>query len=185
MRKRFERDPLDVRKENLYGPGRDVTPYGMRVEEPHILRDILEKLEVSSEYRARRAAIKQFNGQSRYIKRGLALTPVQFGISFTLKHLNQAGALIHVYQDGSIHVNHGGAEMGQGLHTKVASIVARVWCVSGWCAHHRNAYRQGAQCIADSRFIGDRPEWHGGASCCERHSYTHGAAGRAGMECER
>lgn len=119
------RDPLDVRKANLYAAGRDVTPFGMKVPEPHILADILARLEQSSDYRQRRASIAQANAKSRFLKRGIALTPVQFGISFTLKHLNQAGALVHVYQDGSIHVNHGGTEMGQGLHTKVASVVAR------------------------------------------------------------
>ena len=97
----------------------------MTVTEPEILVQILDRLEHTSNYRARRADIKNYNTSSRFLKRGIALTPVQFGISFTLKHLNQAGALIHVYQDGSVHVNHGGTEMGQGLHTKVASVVAR------------------------------------------------------------
>ena len=118
-------DPLDVRRANLYAAGKDVTPFGMKVTEPHILAEILTRLEQSSDYRARRAEIARVNAKSRILKRGIALTPVQFGISFTLKHLNQAGALIHVYQDGSIHVNHGGTEMGQGLHTKIAAIVAR------------------------------------------------------------
>lgn len=124
------RDPLDVRRANLYAPGQDVTPYGMTVPEPHILAAILDQLEKSSDYRQRRADIARANAASRFLKRGIALTPVQFGISFTLVHLNQAGALIHVYQDGSVHVNHGGTEMGQGLHTKVASIVAREFGIS-------------------------------------------------------
>jgi xanthine dehydrogenase large subunit len=118
------RDPLDIRYANLYAPGRDLTPYGMTVEDADILRDIMRALERSSDYRARRDDIAAFNGRSRFLKRGIALTPVKFGISFTLTHLNQAGALVHVYQDGSVHLNHGGTEMGQGLHVKVAQVVA-------------------------------------------------------------
>jgi xanthine dehydrogenase large subunit len=116
-------DPLDVRKRNLYGDGRDETPYGMRVTD-NILPELIDQLEASSDYRARRAAIAAFNAESATLKRGLALTPVKFGISFNTLHLNQAGALVHVYQDGSIHLNHGGTEMGQGLFVKVAQVVA-------------------------------------------------------------
>jgi xanthine dehydrogenase large subunit len=118
------RDPLDVRKANLYGPRRDLTPYGMRVEDCQTLVELIEALERSADYRNRRKEIADFNAGSPYLKRGLALTPVKFGISFTLVHLNQAGALVHVYQDGSIALNHGGTEMGQGLFIKVAQIVA-------------------------------------------------------------
>ncbi len=118
------RDPLDVRKVNLLAPGRDRTPYGMVVEETDTLPALIEELERSSDYRARRAEIAAHNATAPIIRRGLALTPVQFGISFTLVHMNQAGALVHVYQDGSIHLNHGGTEMGQGLFTKVAQVVA-------------------------------------------------------------
>ena len=117
-------DPLDVRKANLYRPGADVTPYGMRVEDPDVLAGLIDKLEASSDYRARRAQIAAWNKANPIIKRGLSLTPVQFGISFTLIHMNQAGALVHVYEDGSVHLNHGGTEMGQGLFTKVAQVVA-------------------------------------------------------------
>jgi xanthine dehydrogenase large subunit len=116
-------DPLDVRKRNLYGPGRDLTPYGMRVSD-NILPELVDALERSSQYRARRHLISAFNATSPIIKRGLALTPVKFGISFTTSHLNQAGALVHIYQDGSVHLNHGGTEMGQGLFVKVAQVVA-------------------------------------------------------------
>jgi xanthine dehydrogenase large subunit len=116
-------DPLDVRKRNLYREGHDVTPYGMVVED-NILPALIERCEASSEYRRRRRAITEFNKESATLKRGLALTPVKFGISFTTTHLNQAGALVHVYQDGSIHLNHGGTEMGQGLYIKVAQVVA-------------------------------------------------------------
>jgi xanthine dehydrogenase large subunit len=116
-------DPLDVRRRNLYAKGRDVTPYGMKLTD-NIAREIIDKLEETSDYRARREAIKAFNANNTYLKKGLALTPVKFGISFTLTYLNQAGALVHVYTDGSVHLNHGGTEMGQGLYTKVAQVVA-------------------------------------------------------------
>ena len=117
-------DPLTIRLRNLYGDTeRNTTHYGMLVEH-NISRDILEKLAASSNYWARRDAIKQFNATSPIIKKGLAITPVKFGISFTAKHLNQAGALLHVYTDGSMQINHGGTEMGQGLHTKIGQIVA-------------------------------------------------------------
>ncbi|MFV8816315.1 xanthine dehydrogenase molybdopterin binding subunit [Haliea sp. E17] len=122
------RDPLDVRKLNLYRPG-DRTPYGQEIEES-VLRDLVAELEVSSDYRARRAAVTAFNGEGGILRRGLALTPVKFGISFTTTHLNQAGALVHIYTDGSVHVSHGGTEMGQGLYIKVAQIVARALGVS-------------------------------------------------------
>jgi xanthine dehydrogenase large subunit len=117
-------DPLDVRKANLLRPGFVRTPYNQTVEDHESQRAIIDELEASSDYRARRARIAAFNAQSPYIKRGIALTPVMFGISFTLIPLNQAGALVHVYSDGSVHLNHGGTEMGQGLFTKVAQIVA-------------------------------------------------------------
>ncbi len=116
-------DPLDVRKRNLYRETRDVTPYGMVVED-NILGPLIDRCEGTSEYRRRRRTLNEFNAASPTLKRGLALTPVKFGISFTTTHLNQAGALVHVYQDGSIHLNHGGTEMGQGLYIKVAQVVA-------------------------------------------------------------
>ncbi|TMJ34448.1 MAG: xanthine dehydrogenase molybdopterin binding subunit, partial [Alphaproteobacteria bacterium] len=116
-------DPLDVRKRNFYAKGRDVTPYGMRIED-NIIADVVAELEESSDYRARREAVKAFNAKNGFLRKGIALTPVKFGISFTLTHLNQAGALVHVYTDGSVHINHGGTEMGQGLYMKVAQVVA-------------------------------------------------------------
>jgi xanthine dehydrogenase large subunit len=118
------RDPLDVRRANLYRPGADRTPYNQTIEDCDTLPAILSELEASSDYRARRAAARAFNASSPILKKGISLTPVQFGISFTLIHLNQAGALVHVYSDGSIQLNHGGTEMGQGLFTKVAQVVA-------------------------------------------------------------
>ena len=101
-------DPLDVRRANFYRPGGDVTPYNQTVEDLATMPEMMAELETSSDYRARRKAIEAFNATSPILKKGLALTPVMFGISFTLIHLNQAGALVHVYSDGSIHLNHGG-----------------------------------------------------------------------------
>ncbi|AZM95773.1 xanthine dehydrogenase molybdopterin binding subunit [Vreelandella venusta] len=118
-------DPLIIRKRNFYRDGRDVTHYGQSVDQKQLLHTLVDTLETSSDYWGRRAAIKAFNSNSPIIKKGLALTPVKFGISFTAQHLNQAGALLHVYTDGSIMINHGGTEMGQGLHTKICQVVAR------------------------------------------------------------
>ena len=119
------KDALDVRRANFYGETeRNVTPYGMVVEDSALPR-IARELEASSEYRSRRAAVAGHNAANAIVKRGLALTPVKFGISFNATHFNQAGALVHVYTDGSVLVNHGGTEMGQGLHTKVLRVVAR------------------------------------------------------------
>ena len=122
------RDPLEIRKANLYGrpgdgQGRDVTPYHQTVED-NLAPEIIEALEQSCDYSGRREAIRAYNAGSLVLKRGLALTPVKFGISFTATAFNQAGALVHVYRDGSIHLNHGGTEMGQGLYIKVAQVVA-------------------------------------------------------------
>ncbi len=126
----LEVDPLTIRKRNLYGEGTGtVTPYGMEVEH-NLLPEIISKLETDGQYWARREAITAFNRNSPVIKKGLALTPVKFGISFTAKHLNQAGALVHIYTDGSIQVNHGGTEMGQGLHTKIGQIAANEFGLS-------------------------------------------------------
>ncbi len=121
-------DPLDVRKRNLYRAGRDITPYGQTVTQ-QVLPELIERLEQTSDYRQRREEIRRFNETSPVLKRGLALTPVKFGIAFTSKHLNQAAALVHVYTDGSIHLSHGGTEMGQGLYIKVAQVVASAFAV--------------------------------------------------------
>ncbi len=118
------KDPLDIRKLNFYGgEGRNITPYHQKVED-NIIGRIVEDLEASSDYAARRQAVLQFNRRNGVIRKGIALTPVKFGISFTATWYNQAGALVHVYNDGSIHLNHGGTEMGQGLNTKVAQVLA-------------------------------------------------------------
>ncbi|HWJ94472.1 MAG TPA: xanthine dehydrogenase molybdopterin binding subunit [Telluria sp.] len=118
------RDPLDIRRINFYGRDeRNVTPYGQVVRD-NVINELFAELEASSEYRARRAAIAQYNAASPVLKKGLAITPVKFGIAFNVTHLNQAGALVHVYVDGSVLVNHGGTEMGQGVNTKVMQVVA-------------------------------------------------------------
>ena len=140
------RDPVEVRQLNYYAaaeatgagtgkrfsgqysPGReadaaDVTHYGMPVED-FILHEMTEKLLETSDYSRRKAAIEEWNDTHDILKKGINFSPVKFGISFTLTHLNQAGALVHVYQDGSIHLNHGGTEMGQGLFQKVAQVAA-------------------------------------------------------------
>lgn len=117
-------DPLQVRRANFYGGvRRSTTPYGMEVED-FVADQIITELEQSSDYSQRRAEIVSHNASDPLRKRGIALTPVKFGISFTAQHYNQAGALLHVYSDGSIHLNHGGTEMGQGLFIKVAQVVA-------------------------------------------------------------
>ena len=117
-------DPLEVRKRNFYGVGeRNVTPYHQTVGD-NIVHGLVAELERTSEFEARRAAIRAHNAAGPLMRRGIALTPVKFGISFTATHYNQAGALVHVYSDGSIQLNQGGTEMGQGLYVKVAQVVA-------------------------------------------------------------
>nr|WP_315243734.1 xanthine dehydrogenase molybdopterin binding subunit [uncultured Albidiferax sp.] len=122
-------DPLAVRRHNLYDAAdtpnakRNVTHYQMQVED-NILHPMLSKIEQTAEYASRRAAISAWNAANPVVQRGISITPVKFGISFTATLFNQAGALVHVYTDGSVQVNHGGTEMGQGLNTKVAQVVA-------------------------------------------------------------
>ena len=120
----LDKDPLDVRKINFYGKDdRNVTPYRMTLED-NIIHELVEELEEKSAYRERRRQVEAFNATGSTLKKGIALTPVKFGISFTATFYNQAGALLHVYRDGSIMLNHGGTEMGQGLYTKVAQVIA-------------------------------------------------------------
>jgi xanthine dehydrogenase large subunit len=117
-------DPLDVRRSNFYGVrDRNVTHYG-QVLPDNIIHELVDELESASGYRERRKAIGEWNERGAVIRRGIALTPVKFGISFTATHYNQAGALLQVYTDGTVLLNHGGTEMGQGLHTKVTQVVA-------------------------------------------------------------
>jgi xanthine dehydrogenase large subunit len=128
--RRLGRDATEVRRVNFYGKDtNNVTPYGQIVTD-NIIHELTAELEASSDCVARRAAIARFNATSPVLKRGIALAPLKFGISFNVKHFNQAGALVHVYNDGSILVNHGGTEMGQGLNTKVAQVVAHELGVS-------------------------------------------------------
>jgi xanthine dehydrogenase large subunit len=117
------RDPLEVRRVNLYGVEGDVTPYG-EVVDGNVLPDLLDELVRTSDYLARRTAIAAEQRTPGVLVRGLALTPVKFGISFNVSHFNQAGALVHVYVDGSVLVNHSATEMGQGVNTKVRQVVA-------------------------------------------------------------
>lgn len=137
------RDPVALRRANFYAAAQPSAPgtpdaiaaapqethYGQEVED-FILHDLLTQLEKSSQYAERKARILAWNSTNRTLKRGIALSPVKFGISFTLTHLNQAGALVHVYQDGSIALNHGGTEMGQGLHRKVCQVAAAAFGVA-------------------------------------------------------
>ncbi|MBV8034506.1 xanthine dehydrogenase molybdopterin binding subunit [Roseateles sp.] len=124
------RDALDVRRANFYGVGeRNVTPYGQQVDD-NVIHGLVDELATEARYAARRQEVAAFNATSPVLKKGLALTPLKFGISFNVAHFNQAGALVHVYSDGSMLVNHGGTEMGQGLNTKVAQVVAHELGVS-------------------------------------------------------
>ncbi len=123
------KDPLEIRKLNFYGTdSNNVTPYHQTVED-NVIHRIVDELEQSSDYQKRRAAILEFNAANAVLKKGIALTPVKFGISFTATWHNQAGALVHVYRDGSVHLSHGGTEMGQGLHVKVAQVLAEAFGV--------------------------------------------------------
>ncbi|TXC88771.1 xanthine dehydrogenase molybdopterin binding subunit [Paraburkholderia azotifigens] len=124
------KDSLDVRRRNLYGKTeRNETPYGQIVED-NVIHELIDEIEATSDYRRRRAEVLEFNRNNDVLKKGLALTPVKFGIAFNVTHFNQAGALVHIYTDGSVLVNHGGTEMGQGLNTKVAQVVAHELGVS-------------------------------------------------------
>jgi xanthine dehydrogenase large subunit len=120
----LKKDPSEVRKINFYGKkNRNTTYYGMKIND-NVINEIFDDLKTKSNYKKRYSEIKKFNQKNRFKKKGIAITPVKFGISFTTIHLNQAGALVHIYTDGSVHMNHGGIEMGQGTHTKIAQLVA-------------------------------------------------------------
>ena len=131
--RKLGKDPLEIRRRNFYGKDeRNITQYLQPVED-NVIEEIFDKLVASSDYEARRAEIHAFNLNSPILKRGIAITPVKFGISFTNTLLNQAGALVHVYKDGMIQLNHGGTEMGQGLYIKVAQVVADVFQIDVDC----------------------------------------------------
>jgi len=120
----LKKDPSEIRKINFYGQNkRNITHYGMKIND-NVINEIFKNLIEKSNYKKRYKKIKNFNLKNRFRKKGIALTPVKFGISFTTIHLNQAGALVNIYTDGSVHLNHGGIEMGQGTHTKIAQLVA-------------------------------------------------------------
>lgn len=126
----LKKDAAEIRKLNFYGINSDhTTPYGETIKNNR-LHLMYEKLVESSEYKTRRLWINHFNREHEFIKRGIALTPVKFGISFTTAFLNQAGALVLIYNDGTIAVNHGGTEMGQGLNTKIHEIATSEFGVS-------------------------------------------------------
>ncbi len=129
----FNTDAAIIRKKNLYGiKDRNITHYGQKVERNH-LHKIYKQIINTTDYFKRRELIDKFNSKNEFTKRGLALSPVKFGISFTTSFLNQAGALVIIYQDGTILVNHGGTEMGQGLHTKIQQIAASEFGLSPEC----------------------------------------------------
>ena len=123
----LKKDPSEVRKINFYGQKeRSITHYGMKIND-NVIAEIFKNLIDKSNYKKRYQDIKNFNIKNKFKKKGIAITPVKFGISFTTIHLNQAGALVHIYTDGSIYLNHGGIEMGQGTHTKIAQLVANTF----------------------------------------------------------
>ncbi len=126
----LNKDPLEIKKINLYGTGKkSISPYYQKISD-NISKRIILELENSSNYQKRRKEVLKFNKTNNFFRKGIALTPVKFGISFTATWFNQGGALVHVYTDGSVIVNHGGTEMGQGLHTKVLGIIAKELGVS-------------------------------------------------------
>lgn len=120
----LKKDAAEIRLLNFYGQGKNnIAPYGQLIENNH-LQMMYKKLIKSSDYFNRRKETDRFNKENEFVKRGLAITPVKFGISFTTSFLNQAGALVNIYNDGTVLVSHGGTEMGQGLHTKILQIAA-------------------------------------------------------------
>ena len=126
----LKKDPCEVRKRNFYQKNiKNITHYGMKIED-NVINEIFNRLIKKSNYKKRYFKIKKFNLNNKHLIKGLAITPVKFGISFTTIHLNQAGALVHVYTDGSVHLNHGGIEMGQGTNTKIAQLVANEFGLS-------------------------------------------------------
>jgi hypothetical protein len=158
-------DPLEIRRRNFYGVGeRDTTQYGQRVED-NIIHDIVDKLVDDSEYRLRREAVRDFNATSPVLKRGIAMTPVKFGISFTATHLNQAGALVHVYRDGTVHLNHGGTE-DRGFQ----------WCRHQWQggAGRGGENTASADRICGAAFFGGRDSCRVSRQQCHRRHSDNG-----------
>jgi xanthine dehydrogenase large subunit len=116
-------DPAELRRRNFYAPGQS-TPYGQPVRHAERLHAVWHQLLERADVEGRRGRIAAFNAAHPDVRRALAVTPVKFGISFNFTAFNQAGALVHVYKDGSVLINHGGTEMGQGLHTKMRQVAA-------------------------------------------------------------
>ncbi len=121
----LKKDPAEIRRRNFYQKKKkNITHYNMKIED-NVIQEIFDQLIKSSNYKSRQLGIKKFNLKNTYVKKGIAITPVKFGISFTTWHLNQAGALVHIYcSDGSVHINTGAIEMGQGTYTKIAQLAA-------------------------------------------------------------
>ena len=127
---KLNREASEIRKINFYKDKiKNTTHYGMRITD-NVIEDIFNKLIKKSNYKKRKVEINNFNKKNNVLKKGIAITPVKFGISFTTTHLNQGGALVHIYTDGSIHLNHGGIEMGQGLMTKLALVASNEFGLS-------------------------------------------------------
>ena len=173
-------DPLDMRKRNFYGQAGGTTPYGLAVDD-NIIHELVAELETTSDYRARRAAMTAYNASSRILKKGLALTPIKFGISFTLPHLNQAGALVHVYSDGSIHGEPWRYRDGVRASTlKVAQVVAeefgvdldRIKITATTTAKVPNTSPTAASAGSDLK-------WHGGEECGRQNPGPYGGDRRA------
>jgi len=120
----LKKDPIDIRQKNFYRiKNNNITHYGMKIED-NIIKDLFNDLKKQANYQKRSKEIKEFNKKNIFFKKGISITPVKFGISFTTTFLNQAGALVHIYNDGSVYLNHGGVEMGQGTFTKIAQLAA-------------------------------------------------------------
>jgi hypothetical protein len=156
-------DPVAVRRANFYASGRDLTPYDMRVED-FVADRLFDELEKSSDYAVRRAAIRKWNAASPVVKRGIAMTPVKFGISFTATFYNQASALLHVYYaDGSVLLNHGGTEMGQAVHQGRAGRRARARDRRRSHTRLGLRHRQDPERVRHGRVERQRPERQGRA----------------------
>ncbi len=176
--------PEIIRERNFYREG-DTTHYGQPVKDAGRIETIWRQLKESSRFAQRRAEIDGWNASHPHLKRGLAITPVKFGISFTATFFNQAGALVLIYRDGSVQVNHGGAEMGQGLHTKIQQIAAEsLGAGSSNRACDADQHRQNSQYVGDGGFGGRGFEWRGGGERVLPDPRTPGGSGRAMLDCD-
>ena len=153
--------PETVRERNFYREG-DRTHYDQPVKDADRIQRIWDELKASSSFEERQAEIEQWNARSRYKKRGLAITPVKFGISFTATFFNQAGAFVLIFRDGSVQVNHGGTEMGQGIHTKILRVAAETLGVPRESVRLMPANTgKVPNTSATAASAGKRPEWRG------------------------